>query len=177
MKWRTLNQRSHQKSRIVNMCASSLISAAGLLAAEAINKFLSTHANKKDLLHLIFVASFMDRDRARKINQDKGWLRVDFETMTSTALNPEKIFYNDMSVEESRPFVDALQASLLWLDNAGITSDDWKAVRKSYIRCQQDRAVSAELQDKEIEEGGFERVEMDVGHCPFVSQRRSLWSL
>jgi pimeloyl-ACP methyl ester carboxylesterase len=145
-------------------------SAGGVPAAEAVNKFLSTNSDKNSLLQLVFVASFMNRDRVRKIGSDDGWLEVDVNTMTTTALNPEERFYNDMSAEESRPFVEALQPALLWLDHVGTTSDDWKSVRKSYIRCQQDRAVSAELQDKEIEENGFERVEMDVGHCPFVSQ-------
>jgi hypothetical protein len=145
-------------------------SAGGVPTAEAVNKFLSTNPDKKDLVHLVFVASFMDRESVRKISSDDGWLEVDFNTMTTIALRPEEHFYNDMSTEESRPFVQALQVALLWLDQVGTTSDTWKSMRKSYIRCQQDRAISAELQDKEIEENGFERVDMDVGHCPFISQ-------
>lgn len=144
-------------------------SAGGLPACEAVNKYLSTNADKKHLIRLVLVASFLDRARTRNTGFVKGWLKVDLETGTSIALNAEEVFYNDMPLDRSRPFVEALKTAMLWQDSVGASSDEWKTVRKAFVLCLQDNAIAPDIQRLEIEENGFEGFEMDAGHCPFVS--------
>ena len=144
-------------------------SASGLPACEAVNKYLTTNADKKHLVRLVLVASFLDHARTRNISFAQGWLTVDLDAGTSIALNAEEVFYNDMPVEQSRPFVEGLKTAMLWQDLAGTSNDEWKTVRKAFILCLQDNAVAPDIQRLEIAENGFEEFEMDAGHCPFVS--------
>ena len=145
-------------------------SAAGQPTVEAINKFLLSNAEKIEQVQLVFVASFLNGERALAKSGSRGWFHMDMENMTTRVTQSDTTFYNDMSAAESRPFVEALSPAIWWSDPAVVSGEDWKSVQKTYMLCLQDNAVFAEQQKEEIEDHGFSVVEIDAGHCPFVSQ-------
>lgn len=145
-------------------------SAGGLPAVEGINRFLSKNSDKRDNIQLVFVSAFLNMERMLATSGARGWFEVDTETMTSSVSQAESIFYNDMSADESRPFVEALKPARIWLDPLRLSSDDWKGVKRAYMLCLQDNTMFADQQREEIAENDFPVVGIDAGHCPFISQ-------
>lgn len=145
-------------------------SAGGLPAIEGINKFLSRHPDPKNDIQLVFVSAFLNMERMLATSGTRGWFQVDTETMISSVNQAKSIFYNDMSVDESRPFVEALKPAMIWLDSPKLSSDDWKSIKRTSMLCLRDNAMFAEQQREEIAENNFAFVEIDSGHCPFISQ-------
>lgn len=144
-------------------------SASAIAVCESLNQFLSkAEVGAREKLMLVFLAGFLNRERALKKYLGKGLVKVDPEAGIMTAINPAERFYNDMPPAEAEKFAEALQPATIWSDLFPLSSDAWKSVRKTYILCLQDHAQPIESQRAEADENGFEIVELDGGHCPFI---------
>lgn len=153
-----------------DVCVLSHSSAASCVC-EAINRFLQDAPleDRRRLTRLFFVGSFLYSDRARAYALECDWYKMDLEKMIASCSNPAKIFYNDMSDKEAQPFIDALTNVSLYRDEVKLSSDTWKQTPRTYIVCLRDNAWPLVLQRIEAEKSRFENVDLDAGHCPFIS--------
>ncbi|KAM0717633.1 hypothetical protein Q7P37_007485 [Cladosporium fusiforme] len=141
-------------------------SASGHPCLGAVSKFLetATPAEKQKLKHVILIASFLNAVRAC---EGLTWYNIDFTTMWADVVDPG-VFYNDMAPDAAKPFVDALVHNRVQMP--ADFSDAWRSVPGTFVLCKQDLAIPPERQRVEAEEGGMRIVEMEAGHCPFVSR-------
>ncbi|KAF2164734.1 hypothetical protein M409DRAFT_25127 [Zasmidium cellare ATCC 36951] len=142
-------------------------SAGGLVSAMAVNKFLpsATAEEKSRLKRVIFLAAFI-RTSKHIISH---WHHMDFKKGLSWPLRPEQVFYNDMSIEDSKPFCEALLPITLTPRPDEIDSL-WHEIPRTFIVASKDEALLPYKQREEAEEQGFDIFELDSGHCPFISQ-------
>lgn len=142
-------------------------SAGGLVSGIAVNQFLTSATSeiRSHLKHIIFLGAFINTSR----HIISHWHHMDFEKGLSWPLTPEEVFYNDMSLEESKPFCEALQTMVL-VDRPSEIDPLWHQIPRTFTVLLQDRAILAEKQKVEAQEQGFEIVEFDSGHCPFISK-------
>lgn len=142
-------------------------SAGGLVAALAVNEFLaSASAGEKTKLHrLVFLAAFFTTSR----HIITHWHHYDQERQVSSVMGPENVFFNDMAVEDSRAYCDALDVMSI-VSRPDEFDDAWHQVPSIFIVTLQDKALLPDKQKIEAEEHGCKVVEIDSGHCPFVSQ-------
>lgn len=148
-------------------------SLAGQSVAPAASEFLAgaTTEEKARLVHIIFIASFLNATRATEGAQ---WYTTDFTTLWVTVNVAYETFYNDMTPEAAQPFVAALDSNRAQMPPENI-SDLWKTqVKGTYFLCRKDKAVAPHLQILEAKENGMRLVELDMDHCPFVSKPREL---
>lgn len=144
-------------------------SVSGQSVAIAANEFLTCASAEESakLVHIVFISCFLNAVRA---TEGLTWYTIDFATMTATVPAPYEAFYNGMSAEAAAPFVAALDAN-----RAEMPPDDvgnlWKTrVKGTYFLCRNDKAIPPERQRLEAEDCGMKLVEIDMDHCPFVSQ-------
>jgi pimeloyl-ACP methyl ester carboxylesterase len=148
-------------------------SVSGQSVAAAASEFLSaaTAEEKSRLVHIIFIACFLNTARAIEGAQ---WYTIDLTTMCMTVNSAYESFYNTMSPKAAEPFVAALDSNRRQrpLDNI---PDLWKTqVKGTYFLCKKDKAVPPERQRPEAEENGMRLIELDMDHCPFVSRPKEL---
>ncbi|SMQ54705.1 unnamed protein product [Zymoseptoria tritici ST99CH_3D7] len=156
-----------------NICAIGH-SAGGRPCVYAVSKFLAQNpAQKSQMKYLCFLSSFLNTARAAEESRVQGaWAIYDQETNYLTAVRSAKVFYNDMSEEQSKPFVDALvlQRPMETEEEMPSLWKECETLKRVYILLLQDQALYPVVQRAEAEEGGWDVVELDTGHCPFVSQ-------
>lgn len=148
-------------------------SLSGQSVAAAASAFLAgaTAEEKSRLVHIIFIACFLNAIRATEGAQ---WYTIDFTTMWATVDHAYEAFYNDMSPEAAEPFVAALDSNLAQMPPENIP-DLWKTqVKGTYFLCRKDKAIPPDRQVPEAEESGMRLVELDMDHCPFVSKPKEL---
>jgi pimeloyl-ACP methyl ester carboxylesterase len=148
-------------------------SVSGQSVAAAASEFLATATaeERSRLFHIIFIACFLNAIRATEGAQ---WFTIDFATMQATVESPYESFYNNMSPEAAEPFVAALGSNRAQMPPENIP-DLWKTlVKGTYFLCRNDKAVPPDRQRPEAEENGMHLVELDMDHCPFVSQPKEL---
>ncbi|OBT56612.1 hypothetical protein VE04_03134 [Pseudogymnoascus sp. 24MN13] len=89
--------------------------------------------------------------------------------MDATVTSPYDVFYNGMSPEAAAPFVGALDANRAEMPPD--VGDLWRTkIKGTYFLCKNDKAILPELQRLEAEDCGMEIVQIEMDHCPFVSQ-------
>ncbi|KAK4502713.1 hypothetical protein PRZ48_006139 [Zasmidium cellare] len=149
-------------------------SAGGLVSGMATNKFLASASaeEKSKLKRIIFLASFINTSR----HIVSHWNHMDFEKGLSWPLRPEEVFYNDMSIEESKPYCEALQPMTL-TGRPDEIDPLWHQVPRTFIVALKDQALLPWKQREEAEEQGFDLYELDAGHCPFISQPKNFASV
>jgi pimeloyl-ACP methyl ester carboxylesterase len=148
-------------------------SVSGQSVAAAASEFLATATaeERSRLLHIIFIACFLDAIRATEGAQ---WYTIDFVTMWATGDFAYESFYNNMSPEAAEPFVAALDSNRAQMPPENIPNL-WKTqVKGTYFLCRNDKAIPPDRQRPEAEENGMRPVELDMDHCPFVSQPKEL---
>lgn len=148
-------------------------SVSGQSVAAAASEFLATASaeERSRLVHIIFIACFLNAIRATEGAQ---WYTIDFATMWATVSSGYESFYNNMSRDAAEPFVSALDSNRAQMPPENIP-DLWKTqVKGTYFLCRNDKAILPERQRPEAEENGMRLVELDMDHCPFVSQPKEL---
>ena len=148
-------------------------SVSGQSVAAAASEFLAsaTTEERSRLVHIIFIACFLNAIRACEGAQ---WYTIDFATMWTTLNLAYESFYNTMSPEAAEPFVAALDSNLAQMPPENIP-DLWKTqVKGTYFLCRKDKAIPPERQRPEAEENGMRLIELEMDHCPFVSQPKEL---
>lgn len=148
-------------------------SVSGQSVAAAASEFLAsaTTEERSRLVHIIFIACFLNAIRATEGAQ---WYTIDFATMWATVDFAYESFYNTMSPKAAEPYVAALDSNRAQMPLENIPNL-WKTqVEGTYFLCRNDKAVLPDRQRPEAEENGMRLVELDMDHCPFVSQPREL---
>jgi pimeloyl-ACP methyl ester carboxylesterase len=148
-------------------------SVSGQSVAAAASEFLATATTeeKSKLVHIVFIACFLNAIRATEGAQ---WYTFDFATMWVTVNIPYETFYNNMDPKAAEPFVAALDSNYAQMPPDNIP-DLWKTqVKGTYFLCKNDKAIPPDRQRPEAEENGMRLVELDMDHCPFVSQPKEL---
>ncbi|OBT49354.1 hypothetical protein VE00_00400 [Pseudogymnoascus sp. WSF 3629] len=143
-------------------------SVSGQSVALAANEFLASASAEESvrLVHIIFISCFLDGIRA---TEGSTWFTIDFATMDATVASPYEVFYNSMSPEAAAPFVAALDSNRAEMPPD--VGDLWRTkIKGTYFLCRNDKAILPERQRLEAEECGMEIVEIEMDHCPFVSQ-------
>lgn len=145
-------------------------SVSGQSCAGALSKFLAsaTPVQRSNIKHAIYISCFWD---PLKACDGLTWYDIDYATMWAKVVSPE-VFYNDMSPEAARPFVEALAENRAQLPPE--IPDLWKSIPSTYLVCQDDLAMPPERQRVEAEENQLRMVEMASGHCPMTSQPTKL---
>jgi pimeloyl-ACP methyl ester carboxylesterase len=148
-------------------------SVSGQSVAAAGSEFLATATSeeKARLVHIIFIACFLNAIRATEGAQ---WYTIDYTTLWATVNHAYESFYNDMAPEDAQPYVAALDCNRGQMPPENIP-DLWKTqVKGTYFLCRKDKAIPPHFQALEAEENGMRLVELDMDHCPFVSKPREL---
>lgn len=144
-------------------------SVSGQSVAAVASEFLAsaTAEEKSRLFHIVFIACFINAIRA---TEDAQWYTIDFATMLATVEALYEAFYNNMTREAAEPFVATLDSNRAQMPPDNIP-DLWKTqVKGTYFLCKKDNAIPPERQRPEAEESDMRLVEIDMDHCPFVSQ-------
>ncbi len=92
----------------------------------------------------------------------------------------QSVFYQDVSEERFLPFAMAMSPDLpllLWTEEPGVSMAKWGSLKRTYIRCTQDRAIAPALQAKMIADADNLTprnrtvvIEIASSHSPFASQ-------
>lgn len=98
----------------------------------------------------------------------------------------QSVFYQDIPQERFLPFAGAMSPDLplrLWTDAPQASAARWGRLRRTYIHCTQDRAISPALQQRMVQDadrftpGNRTAVmALDSSHSPFASQVEPLAS-
>lgn len=158
-------------------------SISGISVVLALSQFLvsATAEHKLQVVQVLFIACFFDVVRA---TSKQDWYEIDFDTgvpnlgLANTIRPTQDVFYNDMPAAEAEPFVAALKMNTAQMPPQGLAErvELVKAgfKRVCYFVCLRDKAIPVEFQRMEAEEAGFQAVEIDLDHCPMVSQPQIL---
>ena len=93
---------------------------------------------------------------------------IDDATGLTHFADPYAGFFNDMSREEAKPFVENIGETYYLGQEPVITSDDYRKAPILYVQTANDGAVPLERQIGISK--GMASVRLDTGHDPFVSQ-------
>jgi pimeloyl-ACP methyl ester carboxylesterase len=143
-------------------------SVSGQSVVLAANEFLASASAEESarLVHIVFISCFLNAARA---TEGLSWFTIDFATMDATVASPYEPFYSGMSAEAAAPFIAALVGNRAEMPPADY-GDLWRGVKGTYFLCKNDKAIAPERQRLEAEESGMRVVEVEMDHCPFVSQ-------
>ena len=132
-------------------------STAANRGCEALNQFFAsaTPEQKARIVHFVFVAAFLNNTRHLNDSFESGWLEVDFDAGFSYCKDPGRVFYNDMSLEDSKPFRDALQAQNLSALPDFTLNEGWRQAPATYLLCKEDKALDEKYQRMEAEENAM----------------------
>ncbi|KXT04830.1 hypothetical protein AC578_9748 [Pseudocercospora eumusae] len=124
--------------------------AGGLAITAATNEFPTSNAvNKSKLVKIIFFASFL--------NVQQALIDKENRLVLLQPLHSAEVLYNDMSVEDSKPFVDALVPVVLH-EPPNEFATTWHQVSGKTTK---DNASPPDNQRIEAEENGMEIVRFD----------------
>ncbi|EME41187.1 hypothetical protein DOTSEDRAFT_73569 [Dothistroma septosporum NZE10] len=145
-----------------------LHSLAGISGCEAVNQILGPVNNIADDIKIIFVGSFIDWVDITKRLFDEGHVTHDTDENTLHSQKPYEGFFNDMSREAAKPFVEALTFQVPM--PIEFTSDAWEKVSLTHVICERDESVLPHTQEAMAKQYGMKMVKIDAGHDPFISQ-------
>lgn len=158
-------------------------SVSGISVVLALSQFLesATAKQKLQIVQVLFVACFFDAVRSTSEND---WYDINFDTgvanlgLANLIRPAEEVFYNDMPAAEALPFVATLAMNTAEMPPKDL-AERVKIVRAGFERicyfvCLKDKAIPAKFQRMEAEEARFQAIEIDVDHCPMVSQPQTL---
>lgn len=135
--------------------------------------------------HLFLVAAFVAQEgesllslaMTQKSTEISNHLHLDFISGTQTIdeEGARKVFYNDCSKDviddELKHLVPQpiapMMASISWKDSGKVKE------KRTYIVCENDKAVSPELQKQMASKLGCKIASMSSGHFPFLSQQKA----
>lgn len=82
--------------------------------------------------------------------------------------NPEHYFFNDLSPDDSKHWIQALDVAYYLGRDLVISSDDWRTAPVKALLCRQDNAFPPDR--AELTWQGIESEWIDTAHSPFVSK-------
>ena len=149
-----------------------LHSLAGLAGFEAVNRITaSTKDYEGTIVRIIPLASFIDIMPVTEHLIRNNFIRPEPEKGVSWTNNGEVAFYNDISPEKAKPFVEALTSQAFYAKLPALSSSSWStAAPLTYLMCNNDAAVPSEVSESFAADYGMDLVRMDAGHCPYTSQ-------
>lgn len=127
--------------------------------------------------HLVYCCSFIISEGQSLISafggNDLPWFIISSDKLEYFPNGPETVFYNDMSVEDTKSAVALLKPHSYQTAHSRLTYAGWKHVPTTYIYCEKDNAIPIHVQKMMVEEtakGFGVRTEwLDASHSPFWS--------
>ncbi|KAF7191076.1 putative hydrolase R7 [Pseudocercospora fuligena] len=150
-----------------------LHSAAGRFGTLAINNILDKTPEAKDRIHVLYLGSSLGHVFLLENLMGKGYIRKNHETGTVYTDNAHELFYNDMSEEDAKPFVEALTFQIS-APKPELTSNAFEACELWSLCCEKDNVVPVDLQVKVAQDHNMQVVRLNTGHCPFISKPEEL---
>ena len=125
------------------------------------------------LRRVVYIAAYMFpanfvMDAKIFVGDSDPMFRIDDRTGLTHFADPYTGFFNDMSQEEARPFLDNIGDTYYLQNGPCITKEDYKTAPLFYIQTAQDQAMPLERQVGISQ--GMPSVRLDTGHDPFISQ-------
>ncbi|KAK0384045.1 hypothetical protein NLU13_8134 [Sarocladium strictum] len=148
-------------------------SYGGIPSAEALSAFGADGA----VAHFVLCCSFIiPKDKslcAAFGGQDLPWWSISEDRLSVSPTTPEKIFYNDLSPEQTAAAVDSLQPHSYQVFHTPLTYEGWRHVPTTYIYCTLDAAIPIHIQKMMVEETAkgvnINTEELNAGHSPFIN--------
>jgi pimeloyl-ACP methyl ester carboxylesterase len=130
---------------------------------------------------LVYVAAFAPELGVSPITHEQVreffyWALIEDEIDYPDPKLCDEILFNDLlpeDVAKYRPFVQKSAWRARQHANTEVTYVGWKHIPSSYLLCQNDKAVPAEMQEAIVAQEGskFDDIlRIQAGHCPFISQ-------
>lgn len=150
-----------------------LQSAAGLIGTEAINRILASQPSAAERIRIIYLAAIFEYGPIVTHLASAGHLRIDDKFESFWCDTGYEAFYgDDMTEAEAQPYVEALTFQKMIGATLNLSSEAWRACDLTSVVCLKDKVVPLEWRYKLAEEYGMRIVQMDTGHCPFVTRPR-----
>lgn len=87
-------------------------------------------------------------------------------------MNPEHVFYNDLTPSEQQFWTSKLQHHTVIAQKTPLTKTAYTEIPVSYLYCENDQALPLSLQEAMVKQSGVKVQELrcTAGHSPFLSQ-------
>ena len=160
-------------------------SAGGASTTEAV-RGLSVEDRKAEgkpggIERLVYLAAFAPEVGVSPMTHEQVreafyWALIEDEIDYPDPRLVDEFLFDDVSpedVEKYRPFVQKSAWRARQHAETEVTYVGWKHIPSSYLLCQNDKAVPAEMQEAMVAQEGskFDDVlRIEAGHCPFLSQ-------
>ena len=153
-----------------------LHSYSGIPGREAANRYLASNA--KQLKRIMFIAALDKFNPAvDHFFYDDDVVR--YEDGYNYLLDPAKSAFSDLTMEQAKPFVDAVEPQTLPLPTetdfwGPYASEDWRRLDRVYMICLNDRLVLQEYEEQQAKRVEGESVRRKWDHCPMASHPEEL---
>jgi ABC-type uncharacterized transport system fused permease/ATPase subunit len=98
---------------------------------------------------------------------------MDMETHIATVKDAPYLFFNDSEPAEAQRLANSLEPMLQLYPPLELSSEKYKAVPMTYLRCTNDNIVPYTLQTREATENNMAMLDMSAGHSVFATQPRA----
>ncbi|CAG8953447.1 hypothetical protein HYFRA_00010196 [Hymenoscyphus fraxineus] len=156
----------------------------GHAAAHGLSRQIYARAGKPGgVIGVINMAAFIIPEGQSLLagEENAAWIKEDDPSPgICTVPFPIPVFYQDAPPETALAVSSSLLPHSILSFNSPSPAPAWKdpefVGRLAYIRCMQDRAIPASMQDLMIKDSGVEWVvrDIDAGHSPFLSRPEEL---
>ncbi|KAK0130469.1 hypothetical protein ONS96_000988 [Cadophora gregata f. sp. sojae] len=154
-------------------------SYGGIVGTQALTEDLSSKARAKKGLkggvtHLLYMAAFVLEVGGTLANALGGSLPPFIPVAddgSTTMMDPEMRFYNDLSPEEQKRWVAELRPHPAVTNFSPLTNPGYNYVPCTYLFCENDQGLRLEKQKAIVEAAGVKMREVTCGsgHSPFLS--------
>jgi pimeloyl-ACP methyl ester carboxylesterase len=141
---------------------------------------------KGRVLRLVYVTCFILEEggslMARLNYTPLPWLDINGDEVTP--LNPQEIFYNDLSAAAAAPWISDLKTHSYPTFSSKVSVMPWKVIPSTYVVCEKDNALPLPVQEdmiamaKGMAANSFDVIERcEASHSPFLSMPEYLASV
>ncbi|KAJ5273447.1 hypothetical protein N7478_008572 [Penicillium angulare] len=154
-------------------------SYAGLVDASAVEglgyKQRARRGESGGVIMVVWMGSFVTPKGKSLFNLLGGrWterIKPNYETGYCHSCQAEKMFYNDLSIEEAQMWISKLESQTLKTFLEPALYEPWRDVPSVYIFCEQDGAIEIGTQEKYPRTlGDPVAYRIDASHSPFLSR-------
>ncbi|KAK6225523.1 hypothetical protein QIS74_01570 [Colletotrichum tabaci] len=155
-------------------------SYGGIVGCEACRGFDKTGRQRQGkpggIVRLVFCAAFLAPEGVSLLDMLQGdlpsWFIVSQDGTRVVPAQPAEVFYNDLDDEAAREAVSGLRHHSYRTFSSKLTYAAWRDVPVTYIKCELDRAIPPQVQQRMIDVAGRDVVveSVETGHSPFLNK-------
>jgi hypothetical protein len=148
-------------------------SLAARAACEAVTQLLAEDSSMETTLkHLIWIGAFLTTNVEDIPSLTNGDVPMDMETQIAPVKDAAHLFFNDSEPAEAQRLANSLEPTLQLYPPLELSSEKYKAVPMTYLRCANDNMVPYTLQTREATANNMAVLDMSAGHSVFATQPR-----